>query len=97
MLLMKKKIATRRKVWNNYLQVFIFDFEMKAKISNTQTELSSQSLIGKLKGAATTAKRRAFKHNLPVVIYENGKFFLVYRNKKKVESTPEEIEKLLAK
>jgi hypothetical protein len=70
---------------------------MKANSSDTKTNTSSKSLVGKLKGAATTAKRRAFKHNLPVVIYENGKFFLVYRNKKKVESTPEEIEKLLAK
>ena len=45
---------------------------MKAKSSATKSSSSSKSLIGKLNGAATTAKRRAFKHNLPVAIYENG-------------------------
>lgn len=70
---------------------------MKAKSSIVKSSSSSKSLIGKLNGAATTAKRRAFKHNLPVAIYEDGKFFLVYRNNKKVEATPEEVEKLLQK
>ena len=70
---------------------------MKAKVSAIKPRTSSKSLVGKLNGAATTAKRRAFKHNLPVAIYEDGKFFLVYRNNKKVEATPEEIEKILSK
>ncbi|HRG90494.1 MAG TPA: hypothetical protein PLW44_15840 [Chitinophagales bacterium] len=70
---------------------------MKSKAAPAKKRTAKKSLLGKLDGAVVAAKRRAFKKDLPVVIYENGKFYLVYRSNKKVEATPADIEKILKK
>ena len=70
---------------------------MKTKTILAKTKSNDTDWMKKLDGANLSAKRKAFKKNLPIAIFENGKVYFVYRNNVKVEATPELIAQLQAK
>jgi hypothetical protein len=66
---------------------------MKETVSIKTSNRKDGSLVGRLNGATRSVKRKAFKHDLPVAIFENGKVYLIYADKTKVEATPDLLEK----
>lgn len=54
-------------------------------MKTSEKKLLSESL----KGAGRSARRKAFKANLPVAILENGKVMLIYRDGRKAEAKTE--------
>lgn len=69
---------------------------MKAKNQPKKGKSSEIDWIDKLDVANLSAKRKAFKNNLPIAILENGVVYFVYRDNTKVEATPELIAQLQA-
>lgn len=59
--------------------------------------LNQDTLSKALIGSGKVARRRAFKHKLPVAVMENGKMYLIYPDKKKIEATPAVVKSFLSK
>ncbi|MFN8309990.1 MAG: hypothetical protein U0T73_08500 [Chitinophagales bacterium] len=56
------------------------------KISRASNE--AKKLSHALAGAGKAAQRRAFRQNIPVSVFENGKVFLIFPDNRKVEALP---------